>query len=165
MGGSCPSPMEAPPAIGNCLADPHKGGLWGTPPLARGRSGNELNMGMTVGHPPERDNSYNSRALRRSDEASHLSSSSPSAAMEGTAQSGGRMIGKDGRDFSDIPTPPPCLATDYGDSEPEMSNIGGVMGPGYQPQESPAIECLFCPNFESQTGFKWTGPDLMAVST
>ncbi|KAI1829357.1 hypothetical protein DTO027I6_9776 [Penicillium roqueforti] len=67
------------------------------------------------------------------------------------------------REFSGIPTPPPCLATDPNDLWQDI--LGEFEPAGYKTQEFPLIECLFYPDLDSLSGFKWTGPDLLSKST
>jgi hypothetical protein len=62
-----------------------------------------------------------------------------------------------------IPTPPPCLATDPNDMRKDL--LSKVDSAGYEPQGSPLIECLFYPNLDSLSGFKWTGPNPLSIST
>ncbi|CDM38554.1 unnamed protein product [Penicillium roqueforti FM164] len=64
---------------------------------------------------------------------------------------------------SGIPTPPPCLATDPGDPRPTSSNRGEPAG--CSNQRSSMIECLFHPSLDDLSGFKWTGPDPLSIST
>jgi hypothetical protein len=64
---------------------------------------------------------------------------------------------------SGIPTPPPCLATDPND---QWQDFLGKDDPAeYETQGSSFIECLFYPNLDSLSGFKWTGPDSLPNST
>ena len=64
---------------------------------------------------------------------------------------------------SGIPTPPPCLATDPSDLWQDL--LGKVDHAGYETQGPSLIECLFYPNPDSLSGFKWTGPDPLTNST
>ena len=64
---------------------------------------------------------------------------------------------------SGIPTPPPCLSTDpnglwqdsFGKDDPAE----------YETQGSSLIECLFYPDLDRLSGYKWTGPDPLSNST
>ncbi|CAG8127844.1 unnamed protein product [Penicillium nalgiovense] len=64
---------------------------------------------------------------------------------------------------SGIPTPPPCLATDPNDLW--QDSFGKDDPAEYETQEPSLIECLFYPNLDSLSGFKWTGPDPLTNST
>jgi hypothetical protein len=57
---------------------------------------------------------------------------------------------------SDIPTPPPCLATDPNDLWQDF--LGKDNPAEHRTQEPSLIECLFYPILDSLSGFKWTGP-------
>ena len=67
------------------------------------------------------------------------------------------------RESSGIPTPPPCLATD--------TAHGGLASPnspapaGDEAESSSLVKCFFHPNREDPSGFEWTGPDPLSVST
>ncbi|CDM32677.1 unnamed protein product [Penicillium roqueforti FM164] len=62
-----------------------------------------------------------------------------------------------------IPTPPPCLATDPNDLWQDF--LGKDDPAEYETQGSSFIECLFYPDLDSLSGFKWTGPDPLTNST
>ncbi|KAL2699646.1 hypothetical protein AAEP93_009621 [Penicillium crustosum] len=64
---------------------------------------------------------------------------------------------------SGIPTPPPCLATDPNDLWQDF--LGKVDPARCETPGSSLIECLFYPNIDSLSGFKWTGPDPLSTST
>ena len=64
---------------------------------------------------------------------------------------------------SGIPTPPPCLATDPNDLWQDF--LGKDDPAEHETQEPSLIECLFYPNFDSLSGFKWTGPYTLSNST
>ncbi|CRL30838.1 unnamed protein product [Penicillium camemberti] len=64
---------------------------------------------------------------------------------------------------SGIPTPPPCLATDPNDLWQDF--LGKVDPARCETPGSSLIECLFYPNIDSLSGFKWTGPDPLSIST
>jgi hypothetical protein len=56
-----------------------------------------------------------------------------------------------------------CLATDPNDL---WQDFFGKYDPAeYETQGSSFIECLFYPNLDSLSGFKWTGPDPLSDST
>ena len=62
-----------------------------------------------------------------------------------------------------IPTPPPCLATEPNDLW--QGSLGKDDPAEYETQGSSFIECLFYPDLDSLSGFKWTGPDPLSNST
>jgi hypothetical protein len=62
-----------------------------------------------------------------------------------------------------MPTPPPCLATDPNDLWQDL--LGKDDPAEYETQGSSLIECLFYANLHSLSGFKWTGPDPLSIST
>ncbi|CAG8571124.1 unnamed protein product [Penicillium salamii] len=64
---------------------------------------------------------------------------------------------------SNIPTPPPCLATDPNDLWQDL--LGKDDHAEYETQGPSVIECLFYLNLDSLSGFKWTGPDPLSIST
>ena len=66
------------------------------------------------------------------------------------------------RESSCIPTPPPCLAADQDD--PGLVPPDIAESTRYESQELALVECLFRPN-ENGSGFKWTGPDPLSLST
>jgi hypothetical protein len=63
---------------------------------------------------------------------------------------------------SGIPTPPPCLASDPDDPGRVFNKIDLA---GYETQGPSMIECLFYPDLDNLSGFKWTGPDPLSIST
>ncbi|KAI1829133.1 hypothetical protein DTO027I6_9951 [Penicillium roqueforti] len=63
---------------------------------------------------------------------------------------------------SGIPTPPPCLASDLDGPRQTLNKVGLA---GYERQGPSVIECLFYPDLDSPSGFKWTGPDPLSIST
>jgi hypothetical protein len=65
-------------------------------------------------------------------------------------------------EFSGIPTPPPCLASDPDGPRHVLDEVDLA---GYEPQGPSVIECLFYPDLDSLSGFKWTGPDPLSSST
>ena len=72
------------------------------------------------------------------------------------------------RESSGIPTPPPCLTADRASSELAPLNLASLdlADPaGYEAQGSSLVECFFHPNREHPSGFEWTGPDPLSVST
>lgn len=62
---------------------------------------------------------------------------------------------------SDIPTPPPCLATDS-DNPRRILSDGGEPA-GCETSGSSLIECLFHPTYDKLSAFKWTGPDPLSM--
>jgi hypothetical protein len=64
---------------------------------------------------------------------------------------------------SGIPTPPPCLATDPNGVWQDL--LGKDDPAEYETQEPSSIECLFYPDLDSLSGFKWTGPDPLTNPT
>ncbi|CAI7673207.1 unnamed protein product [Penicillium viridicatum] len=64
---------------------------------------------------------------------------------------------------SGIPTSPPCLATDPNDLRQDL--LGKFDPARCETPGSSLIECLFYPNIGSLSGFKWTGPDPLSIST
>ena len=67
------------------------------------------------------------------------------------------------RESSGIPTPPPCLAADHDESRLLFPNV--TESAGDEVQSLSLVECFFHPNHENQSGFQWTGPDPLSVST
>ncbi|KAJ5033208.1 hypothetical protein NUH16_003124 [Penicillium rubens] len=64
---------------------------------------------------------------------------------------------------SGIPTPPSCLATDPNDLWQDL--LGKFDPARCETPGSSLIEYLFYPNIDSLSGFKWTGPDPLSIST
>lgn len=67
-------------------------------------------------------------------------------------------------EFSDVPTPPPCLAADHGNLFP----MEPLNAPAYTNKEffTPSLaECMFYPSHDSQHCFSWTGPDPLSFHT
>jgi hypothetical protein len=67
------------------------------------------------------------------------------------------------RESSAIPTPPPCLTTDRASSG--LASLDLAESAGYKAQGSSLVKCFFHPNREDPSGFEWTGPDPLSVST
>jgi len=67
------------------------------------------------------------------------------------------------QESSSIPTPPPCLATDFEHPRQILSDAGEPTG--YEVSGSSLIECLFHPAYDKLSAFKWTGPDPLSMST
>jgi hypothetical protein len=67
------------------------------------------------------------------------------------------------QESSGIPTPPPCLATDFEHPRQILSDESEPAG--YETSESPLIECFFHPTYDKLSAFKWTGPDPLSMST
>jgi hypothetical protein len=65
------------------------------------------------------------------------------------------------REFSSIPTPPPCLAADHGGHAFDLLTHSARM----DALPPPLIECFFHPSHDDASGFQWTGPDPLAMST
>jgi hypothetical protein len=66
------------------------------------------------------------------------------------------------QEYSGIPTPPPCLATDC---EYPRQILHEVEPAGKEASGSSLIECLFQPTYNKLSAFKWTGPDHLSMST
>jgi hypothetical protein len=67
------------------------------------------------------------------------------------------------RESSCIPAPLPCLCEDHEDTVldfPKELYFGAHEGQG-----SSSVECFFYPNNDSQSCFKWTGPDPLSFAT
>ncbi|CAG8074804.1 unnamed protein product [Penicillium salamii] len=67
------------------------------------------------------------------------------------------------QESSGIPTPPPCLATDFEHPRRILSDESGPAG--YDTSGSSLIECLFYPTCDKLPAFKWMGPDPLSMST
>ena len=67
------------------------------------------------------------------------------------------------QDSSDMPMPPPCLATDPGKARQISVDEGEPAG--YETQGSSVIECFLHPTHDKLSAFKWTGPDPLSMST
>lgn len=67
------------------------------------------------------------------------------------------------QESSGIPTPPPCLATDF--EQPRRILSDGSGPAGYECSGSSSIECVFHPTCDNLSAFKWTGPDPLSMST
>ncbi|KAJ5203011.1 hypothetical protein N7449_005090 [Penicillium cf. viridicatum] len=67
------------------------------------------------------------------------------------------------QESSDIPTPPPCLATDSDNPRRILSDGGEPVGCGTL--GSSLIECLFHPTYDKLSAFKWTGLDPLSMFT
>ncbi|KAI3182847.1 hypothetical protein DTO027I6_10109 [Penicillium roqueforti] len=63
---------------------------------------------------------------------------------------------------SSIPTPPPCPGSDPDDPRQVLNKVDLAEDEGQGPS---VIECLFYPDLDSLSGFKWTGPDPLSIST
>ncbi|KAK9847703.1 hypothetical protein MYU51_018319 [Penicillium brevicompactum] len=64
---------------------------------------------------------------------------------------------------SGIPTPPPCLATNF--EHPRQILSDTIKPAGYKTLGSSLIEYLFHPTYDKLLAFKWTGPDPLSMST
>jgi hypothetical protein len=67
------------------------------------------------------------------------------------------------QESSGIPTPPPCLATDFEHPRQILSDESEPAG--YETSGPPSIECFFRPTYDKLSAFKWTGPDPLSMST
>jgi hypothetical protein len=67
------------------------------------------------------------------------------------------------QESSGIPTPPPCLATDFEHSRRILSEE--IEPSRYETQGSSVIECFLHPAYDKLSAFKWTGPDPLSLST
>jgi hypothetical protein len=67
------------------------------------------------------------------------------------------------QESSGIPTPPPCLATDFEHPRRILSDENEPAR--YETSGSSSIECFFHPNCHNLSAFKWTGPDPLSMST
>ncbi|CAG8150935.1 unnamed protein product [Penicillium salamii] len=67
------------------------------------------------------------------------------------------------QESSGIPTPPPCLATDFEHPRQILSDESEPAG--YETSGSPLIECFFHLTYDKLSAFKWTGPDPLSMST
>ncbi|KAJ5117613.1 hypothetical protein N7448_011245 [Penicillium atrosanguineum] len=67
------------------------------------------------------------------------------------------------RESSGIPTPPPCLTTDRASSG--LASLNLAESAGYEEQGPSLVKYFFHPNREDPSGFEWTGPDPLSVST
>ncbi|KAJ5871105.1 uncharacterized protein N7529_003458 [Penicillium soppii] len=67
------------------------------------------------------------------------------------------------QECSGIPTPPPCLATDF--QHPRQILSDDSEPAGYETSGSSSIECFFHPTCDNLSAFKWTGPDPLSMST
>ncbi|KAJ5737276.1 uncharacterized protein N7483_002401 [Penicillium malachiteum] len=63
---------------------------------------------------------------------------------------------------SDLPAPPPCLATKFDETKPENSHAEKTMAHRAQ---DPIVECLFYSNTKSNHAFRWMGPSPLLLST
>jgi hypothetical protein len=67
------------------------------------------------------------------------------------------------QESSGILRPPPCLTTDRASSG--LVSLDLADPAGYEAQGSSLVKCFFYPNQEDPSGFEWTGPDPLSVST
>jgi hypothetical protein len=67
------------------------------------------------------------------------------------------------QESSGILRPPPCLTTDHASSGLDSLDLADPAG--YEAQGSSLVKCFFHPNGEDSSGFEWTGPDPLSVST
>jgi hypothetical protein len=67
------------------------------------------------------------------------------------------------QESSGIPTPPPCLATDFEHPRQILSDESEPAG--YETSGSSLIQYLFHPTYDKPSAFKWTGPDPLSMST
>ncbi|KAJ5148264.1 hypothetical protein N7526_001616 [Penicillium atrosanguineum] len=67
------------------------------------------------------------------------------------------------RESSGIPTSPPCLTTDRASSG--LASLNLAESAGYEEQGPSLVKYFFHPNREDPSGFEWTGPDPLSVST
>jgi hypothetical protein len=67
------------------------------------------------------------------------------------------------RESSFIPAPPPCLCADKEDIGLDCPN--GLKCVAHEGQGSSLVECFFHPDYDNQSGFKWTGPDPLSLAT
>ncbi|CAG7989769.1 unnamed protein product [Penicillium salamii] len=67
------------------------------------------------------------------------------------------------QDSSGIPTPPPCLATDFEHHRQILSNKSEPEE--YETRGSYMIECCLHPTYDNLSAFKWMGPDPLSIST
>jgi hypothetical protein len=67
------------------------------------------------------------------------------------------------QESSGILRPPPCLITDRASSG--LASLDLADPAGYEAQGSSFVKCFFHPNREDPSGFEWTGPDPLSVST
>lgn len=67
------------------------------------------------------------------------------------------------RESSGILRPPPCLTTDRASSGLAFLDLADPAG--YDAQGSSLVKCFFHPSREDPSGFEWTGPDPLSVST
>ncbi|CAG7957970.1 unnamed protein product [Penicillium salamii] len=67
------------------------------------------------------------------------------------------------QDSSGIPTPPPCLATDFEHPRQILSNESEPAG--YETQGSSVIECCLHHTYDKLSAFKWMGPDPLSMYT
>ncbi|CAI7613186.1 unnamed protein product [Penicillium viridicatum] len=66
------------------------------------------------------------------------------------------------RHSSRLSTPAPTLAVNHDD---RLDFPNAAERATYEAQRPLLVECLFHPDHESQSGFEWTGPDPLAIST
>lgn len=67
------------------------------------------------------------------------------------------------RESSPISAPVPSL---YADNEDVGLDLPNVAEPGAREAQGPlSVECFFHGNYEDQSGFKWTGPHPLSIST
>lgn len=69
------------------------------------------------------------------------------------------------QESSGIPTPPPCLATDFEHPREIFSDESEATG--YEASEPSSIECFLHPTYDDDKlpAFNWMGPDPLSVST
>ncbi len=67
------------------------------------------------------------------------------------------------QESSGIPTPPPCLASDFKNSPQILSDAGEPAG--YETSGPSSIKCFFHRTCDNLSAFKWTGPDPLSMST
>ncbi|KAJ5318299.1 hypothetical protein N7476_004719 [Penicillium atrosanguineum] len=63
-------------------------------------------------------------------------------------------------DFTDAPTPPPCLA-----SGQRFASTLPYEEPPQRAKRPPFIESIFYPSYDSECGFSWPGPDPLSSET
>lgn len=64
---------------------------------------------------------------------------------------------------SSIQAPAPCLSAGNEDFGLDFPNVAKPVS--YEAQGPLLVECFFHRNHEDQSGFKWTGPDPLSIST